>query len=103
MASGMPARERFLPVVRQVAESICGPLEARVVEVDFVLEGRNRFLRVTIEEPGGTKLDTCEKVSRSLSRELDRLDCVPGQYFLEVSSPGTQTRPDQGPGEEVVS
>ena len=98
-------RERFLPVVRQAAESICGPLGARVVEVDFVLEGRNRFLRVTIEEPGGTKLGTCEKVSRSLSRELDRLDCVPGQYFLEVSSPGIAAAPSEAasPGEEVES
>ena len=90
---GTPGRERFLPAVRQAAESICGPLGARVVEVDFVLEGRNRFLRVTIEEPGGTKVETCAKVSRFLSKELDRLDCVPGQYFLEVASSGVEAPP----------
>ncbi len=32
--------------------------------------------------------DDCEKVSRFLSEELDRLDPIPQNYYLEVSSPG---------------
>jgi ribosome maturation factor RimP len=32
--------------------------------------------------------DDCEKVSRFLSAELDRLDPIEQNYYLEVSSPG---------------
>ena len=32
--------------------------------------------------------DDCEKVSRFLSEELDRLDPIEQNYYLEVSSPG---------------
>ena len=32
--------------------------------------------------------DDCEKVSRFLSEELDRIDPIEQNYYLEVSSPG---------------
>jgi len=47
------------------------------------------------ETEGGAQLpslyvstDDCEKVSRFLSAELDRLDPIEQNYYLEVSSPG---------------
>jgi len=56
-------------------------LEARV-------GGQNGVLRLFIDREEGIGLDDCEKVSRAVSAVLDEEDPVPGQYNLEVSSPG---------------
>ena len=63
--------------------------------------GREEFAEDTAEvveteggtaETGKTQLyvstDDCEKVSRFISEELDRLDPIEQNYYLEVSSPG---------------
>lgn len=58
--------------------------------------GQNGFLRIFIDREDGVGLDDCEKVSRAVSALLDVEDPVPGQYNLEVSSPGadrTLTKP----------
>ena len=58
--------------------------------------GQNGFLRIFIDREDGIGLDDCEKVSRAVSALLDVEDPVPGQYNLEVSSPGadrTLTKP----------
>jgi ribosome maturation factor RimP len=41
------------------------------------------------ERPDGTlNIDDCERISRALSPVLDVDDPMPGEYLLEVSSPG---------------
>lgn len=59
-----------------------------VVDVEFVKEGGNRFLRAYIDKPGGITVDDCEIVSRELSDRLDEADFIEESYILEVSSPG---------------
>ena len=61
--------------------------------MEFLKEGRDWFLRVYIDKKEGQQeeyvsTDDCEKVSRFLSDELDRLDPIEQNYYLEVSSPG---------------
>lgn len=59
-----------------------------LVDVEYVREGGNYFLRVYIDKEGGITIDDCEVVSRSLSELLDEDDFIPDAYILEVSSPG---------------
>ncbi len=59
-----------------------------LVDVEFVKEGGNRYLRAYIDKPGGITIDDCEVVSRSLSDRLDQEDFIEEAYILEVSSPG---------------
>lgn len=61
----------------------------QAVEV-YDAEMSGRVLRVMIESPQGTSLDSCAQFSRALSAELDYRDLMPGKYFLEVSSPGVE-------------
>lgn len=61
--------------------------------VEFVKEGKDRFLRVYIDKVQGAEseyVDTndCELVSRYLSDRLDEEDPIEENYYLEVSSPG---------------
>ena len=59
-----------------------------LVDVEYVKEGTNFYLRSYIDKPGGITIDDCEKVSRALSEALDREDFIPEAYIMEVSSPG---------------
>lgn len=85
-----------------------GALQARLAEViepvtraeGFDLErvtvsrvGRRHLVRVTIDRDGGVGLDAIAAVSRSISSALDAAEeagpeIFPGEYVLEVSSPG---------------
>ena len=59
-----------------------------MVDVEFVKEGSDYYLRAYIDKEGGITIDDCETVSRRLEAELDREDFIPEAYILEVSSPG---------------
>ncbi|MDH6363043.1 ribosome maturation factor RimP [Enterococcus sp. PF1-24] len=63
-----------------------------LVEVEFVKEGKNWFLRVYIDKEGGIDIEECVFVSEQLSEKLDSIepDPIPQAYFLEVSSPGAE-------------
>jgi len=56
--------------------------------VDYVQQDGGAVLRVFIDSPQGVTVDDCAAVSWQLSGLLDVEDPLPGQYTLEVSSPG---------------
>ena len=62
--------------------------EFELVDVEFVREGGNRYLRAYIDKPGGITVDDCEAVSRRFSDILDEKDYIEDSYIFEVSSPG---------------
>ena len=49
---------------------------------------KNPVLVIYIDRPDGIAVEDCEKVSREVAALLDVEDPIPGQYRLEVSSPG---------------
>lgn len=59
-----------------------------LVDVEYVKEGSNWYLRVYIDKPNGINVDDCELISRALSDKLDEEDFIDDAYILEVSSPG---------------
>ncbi len=59
-----------------------------IVRIRFGLES-GHTLQIMAERPDGTmEIDGCEELSRNLSAILDVEDPIPGEYMLEVSSPG---------------
>lgn len=58
-----------------------------LVDIEFVNESGENFLRFYIYSSEGVSLDDCEIVSRHLDSRLDELDPIEESYFLEVSSP----------------
>ena len=58
------------------------------VDVEFVKEGSDWYLRVYIDKDGGITVDDCELISRAFNEILDREDYISEQYIFEVSSPG---------------
>jgi len=59
-----------------------------LADLEVRLGGKGGLIRVYIDKPEGVDLEDCEKVSRAVSALLDVEDPVPGNYNLEVSSPG---------------
>lgn len=59
-----------------------------LVDVEFVKEGSNWYLRLFVDKEGGITIDDCEIVSRAMSDILDKEDYIEESYILEVSSPG---------------
>lgn len=59
-----------------------------LVGVEHVPQGRHSMLRLYIDRDDGVTVDDCERVSRQVSALLDVEDPIPGEYVLEVSSPG---------------
>ena len=52
------------------------------------LQGRSAVLRLFIDHDEGITVDDCVRVSHEVSGLLDVEDPIPGEYNLEVSSPG---------------
>lgn len=82
-------------VVETVTDLVTPILEEQnfeLVEVEFVKEGKNWFLRLFIDKDGGIDIEECAFVSEHLSEKLDTIDPdpIPQAYFLEVSSPGAE-------------
>ncbi|MBT8106887.1 MAG: ribosome maturation factor RimP [Gammaproteobacteria bacterium] len=59
-----------------------------LVDLEVRLGGGGGMVRLFIDKPDGIDLEDCEKVSLAVSALLDVEDPVPGNYNLEVSSPG---------------
>ena len=72
----------------QLLQPIINANHFEIVDVEYVKEGGNNFLRAFIDKEGGITIDDCELVSRALSDLLDKEDFIPESYILEVSSPG---------------
>lgn len=81
---------------RQI-EAVCEELVLPIIEehgfelvdVEYVKEGSNYYLRVYADKEGGITIDDCVEVSRALNPKLDAYDKeFKEPYILEVSSPG---------------
>lgn len=74
--------------LRTLFEPVVEGLGYELVGVEFISAGNHSVLRVYIDHDDGIDLDDCTAVSRQVSALLDVEDPIPGQYNLEVSSPG---------------
>ena len=63
-------------------------MQFELVDVEYVKEGSNWYLRAYIDKEGGISVDDCEVVSRAFSDKLDEEDFIDDAYIMEVSSPG---------------
>lgn len=88
------AKKKVKDIVAELLVDFLAENDLELFNVEFVKEGRERFLRVYIdkpERPDGedeyVDIEECEKVSRFLSDRLDEEDPIAENYMLEVSSP----------------
>jgi ribosome maturation factor RimP len=74
--------------LKALIEPIANAFGCELWGLEFSAAGRNGLLRVYIDKEGGVAIEDCERISRQLGALLDVENPIPGEYTLEVSSPG---------------
>lgn len=84
----MTKREEYEYKTEQLLAPIMEENNYELVDVEYVKEAGNWYLRVYIDKEGGITIDDCELVSRKMNDLLDEHDYIADAYIFEVSSPG---------------
>lgn len=84
----MAKREEYEKKTEELVMPVINDNNFELVDVEYVKEGSNKYLRVYVDKEGGITVEDCELVSRRLSDMLDQEDFIDEAYILEVSSPG---------------
>lgn len=84
----MSKREEYEARAEKILEPIMEENQFELVDVEYVKEAGNWYLRAYVDKEGGITLDDCELVNRTWSDIMDQEDFIPDAYILEVSSPG---------------
>ena len=77
-------------VVREIISPVADELGYYIWDVEFVKEGADKHLRITIDNEEGITIEDCEKFHRAIDAPLDEADPIAESYILEVSSPGIE-------------
>ena len=64
------------------------PKEYEMVDVEYVKEAGEMYLRILIDKDSGMTIDDCVKLSGIIGDEIDKKDYIKDAYNLEISSPG---------------
>ena len=76
--------------VAKIAEPLAEELGYFLWDVEYVKEGADMYLRITIDSEEGINIEDCEKMHRAIDPLLDEADPIEGAYHLEISSPGIE-------------
>lgn len=74
--------------LQKLLEPAVTGLGFELVGIEYHPSGKHSLLRVYIDSENGVTVDDCARVSYQVSGVLDVEDPIPGNYQLEVSSPG---------------
>lgn len=76
--------------VESLIEPIIHKLQYELYDVQYEKQGKDYYLRITIDKQNGINIEDCETVNRAIDEILDEADFIATSYFLEVSSPGIE-------------
>lgn len=74
--------------IQDLALPLSENLGLELVLVEFVNENGRQILRLLMDKEGGITIDDCARFAKEFAYLLDVHINIPGQYSLEVSSPG---------------
>ncbi len=77
-------------VVRDLILPMADEMGYYLWDVEFVKEGADKYLRITLDNEEGITIEDCEKFHRAIDPLLDEADPISEAYVLEVSSPGIE-------------
>ncbi|MDO4765757.1 MAG: ribosome maturation factor RimP [Eubacteriales bacterium] len=81
-------KKNIVEIVEQMLEPIMEENKYELVDVEYLKENGQWYLRVYADKENGITIDDCEIISRALEVKLDAEDPIDEAYILEVSSPG---------------
>lgn len=84
----MAAKDIEARVEEMVNELLAAQDTIELVDVEYVKEHNDYYLRVYIDKEGGIDIEDCQELSERLEGVLDAENVIADSYILEVSSPG---------------
>ena len=86
----MKNAKNIAETVQAFVQPVINQLGYYVWDVEYVKEGSEWYLRITIDSEDGITIDDCETVHRAIDPVIDEHDPIENAYHLEVSSPGIE-------------
>ena len=81
-------KQEIIAHVEALLEPLAREFGYEIVDVEYVKEGANWYLKVFADKEGGFSIDDCVELSHALDEQLEKTDPIETPYILEVSSPG---------------
>jgi len=72
--------------IKNLLEKEVSKMGVHIYSVEYVKEGSNNFLRVTIDRDEIIDIDTCVEVTNIINPILDETDIIKDSYILDVST-----------------
>jgi len=72
--------------VKNLIEPKLKEMGVKVDNIEYLKEGTNNFLRITIDKDDIVDIDTCVEVTRIINPMLDKADLIKESYILDISS-----------------
>lgn len=86
----MPGRKNIAAAVEAAVREPLALAGYEIWDLEYVKEGSEWYLRITIDSPKGITIDDCEKAYRLIDPIVTEMDPIEESYRLEVSSPGLE-------------
>lgn len=72
--------------VRNLVEEKINEIGVKIDNIEYVKEGSNKILRITIDKDVPVDVDTCVEVTNIVNPILDENDIIEDSYILEIIS-----------------
>lgn len=72
--------------VKNLIEPRLTEMGVKIDSIEYLKEGTNNFLRITIDKDDIVDIDTCVEVTRIINPMLDEADLIKESYILDISS-----------------
>ena len=72
--------------VRKIIEKDVNNIGINIDNIEYVKEGNNYFLRITIDRVKPIDIDTCVEVTNIINPLLDDIDFINDSYILDVTT-----------------
>ena len=83
-------KKNIAGTVRDLVAPVAEEFGFMLWDVEYVKEGADMILRITIDKPEGVDIEDCEKMARAIDPIIDEVDPIEVSYKMEVSSPGIE-------------
>ena len=83
-------KKNIAGTVRDLVSPVADSFGFMLWDVEYVKEGADMILRITIDKPEGIDIEDCEKMARAIDPIIDEADPIEVSYKMEVSSPGIE-------------
>lgn len=72
--------------IKELVEEKVNEIGVKIDNIEYLKEGSNNFLRITIDKDIPVDVDTCVEVTNIISPILDENDIIKDSYILDITS-----------------